>query len=120
VEETGAGVDWLAQAGPVLRPVLVSGRRVAESLSRNTVALLAAADELEAATRQATRWVARVICPDMRLEGEVATILNTCARMVEIAHEAIPGSTPDIGFAVDRIRDLVDIVDYHSETLGTL
>ena len=62
---------WLIQAAVVLRRVTGAERRFAVSLKVNEVTMLAAADELGAATRDATSWIAANVCPDLELEGRV-------------------------------------------------
>ena len=60
---------WLIKATPVLQRVTGAESRFSVSMRLSEVAMLAAADELEAATREATRWMAAHACPDLELGG---------------------------------------------------
>jgi hypothetical protein len=106
---------WL-RAAIVLRRVADAEDRFSASMSLNEVAMLAAADELWAATRDATAWVAANVCPVMELEGRVALMLNTCAEVALTAQQAITDSA-DIEAIIGRLRGLLAVVDFPSQTL---
>ena len=55
--------------------------RFSASLSINDVTMLAAADELEAATREAKWWLAGNVCPDLELGRRVVLLLNICTEV---------------------------------------
>src|SRR5580704_114545 len=56
--------QWLLKAGADLRRVTNAETRFSAAMSMNHVTMLAAADELEAATREAMAWMAGNPCPD--------------------------------------------------------
>ena len=60
---------WLIKATPFLGRVTGAESRFSASMNLNEVTMLAAADELEAATREATVWVKANACPDFELGG---------------------------------------------------
>ena len=60
---------WLIRATPVLQRMAGAESRFSVSMRLSEVAMLAAADELEAATREATWWMAANACPDLELGG---------------------------------------------------
>ena len=108
---------WLNRAAIVLRRVADAEGRFSASMKVNEVAMLAAADELWAATRDATAWVAANVCPVMELEGRVALMLNTCAEVAFAAQQAITDDSADIEAITGRLRDLLAVVDFPSQTL---
>ncbi len=63
---------WLIEASPALSFVTGAVRRFSASLKVNEVTALAASDELGAAARDATAWMATNACPDMELGLRVA------------------------------------------------
>ena len=76
---------WRYQATAVLRRVTSAESRFSMSLNLNEVAILAAADELAAATRDAKSWTAVNTCPDLALESRVELLLDTCAEAADTA-----------------------------------
>ena len=108
---------WLIKAAIVLRRVADAEGRFSTSMSVNEVAMLAAADELGAATRDATAWVAANVCPVMELEGRVALMLNTCAEVALAAQRVITGPSTDIEATVGRLGDLLAVIDFQLRTL---
>ncbi len=108
---------WLNRAAIVLRRVADAEGRFSASMRVNEVAMLAAADELWAATRDATAWVAANVCPDMELEGRVALMLNTCAEVALTAQQAITNPSTDVEAIIGRLGDLLAVIDFQSQTL---
>ena len=80
-------------------------------------ALAAAADELDAATREAMAWMAGNPCPDAELGGRVGLMLSTCAEVALTAERALTDPTADFEAVFGRLGDLLAIIDFHSETL---
>ena len=109
---------WLIKAASVLGRVTGAVSRFSASMRVNEVTLLAAADELEAATGEATWWMVANACPDLELGGRVTLMLNTCTELALTAQRAIAGPYADLEAAVGRLGDLLAIIDFHSQTLG--
>ena len=61
--------------------VSAAERRLSASISVNKITVLAAADELQAASTDATVWLTSNPCPDAKLRAHVAWMLNTCAEV---------------------------------------
>jgi hypothetical protein len=112
----GTAQHWLLMASTALHPVTDAEHRVSASLKMNKVTILAAADELSAATRDAMAWMAANSCPDIELRGRVALMLNTCA---EAAHTAQRAFTDPIATnaVIRRLGDLLRIIDFQSRAL---
>ena len=79
--------------------------------------MLAAADELEAATREAKWWLAGNVCPDFQLGRHVVLLLNICTEVALTAQRTITDPTADTRAVIGRLGDLLTIIDFHSETL---
>ena len=86
----------------------------------NEVAMLAAADELQAATWDAKLWTTVNACPDDELGGHIALMLNTCAEIALTAQRTIFDPSADKEANVGRLGDLVAVIDFQSQMLGTL
>jgi hypothetical protein len=91
--------------------------RFSASLKVNEVTMLAAADELGAATRDATAWVAANACPHSELGLRVALMLTTCSEVALTAQRVITDPSGDTEAVIGRLRDLLAIIDFHSRTL---
>ena len=70
--------------------VTTAERRFSASTSVNKITMLAAADELQAATTHATVWLTGNPCPDVKLREYVAWMLNTCAEVALLRSEQSP------------------------------
>ncbi len=101
----------------VLRRVMNAESRFSGSLSVNEVTMLAAADELEAATREARWWLAGNPSPDLELGRRVVLLLNICAEVAFTAQQTITDPASDTRAVIGRLGDLLTIIDFHSETL---
>ena len=108
---------WLIKATPVLGRVTGAESRFSASLKANEVTMLAAADELQAATWDAKLWMAANACPDAELRGRVALMLNTCAEVALTAQRAIFDPSADTEAVIGRLGDLLAVIDLHSQTL---
>ena len=60
---------WLMKATGVLGRVTGAESRFSASMNVNDVTMLAAADELEVATREAMVWTSANACPDLEVGG---------------------------------------------------
>jgi hypothetical protein len=110
---------WRINATSELGRVTGAERRFSASLKVNQVTILAAADELAAATRDATAWVEERPCPDLELGGRVALMLKTCREVAFTAQRVITDPSSDTEAVIGRLGDLLAIIDFHSETLDT-
>ena len=86
----------------------------------NEVTMLAAADELQAATWDAKLWTTVNACPDDELGRHIALVLNTCAEIALTAQRSIFDPSADKEAIVARLGDLVAVIDRQSQTLGAL
>jgi hypothetical protein len=108
--------QWCIEARTVLQPVTCAKRRLSASLNVNEFAMSVAADELEAAAREATAWMTANKCPDVVLGTRVLWMLNTCAEAALNARRAAESSAttePVIG----DVGDLLAVIDIYSQTL---
>ena len=103
----------LIKATAVLERVTGAENRFSVSLKANEVTMLAAADELQAATWDAKLWVAANACPDVELGGRVALMLNTCAEVALTAQRAIFDPSADTEAIIGRLGDLLAVIDLH-------
>jgi hypothetical protein len=71
---------WRLMVTPGLSRVSSAQRRFAVSLGHSKAALLAAADELDAAARDATTWLTTHTCPDSNVGDEVAGFVKHVRR----------------------------------------
>ena len=110
-------VQWHFEAVTVLYRVTTAERRFAASTSVNKVTMLAAADELQAATTDATVWLTRKPCPDVKLREYVAWMLNTCAEVARAAQQAVADPAVDTKAVMDRLRYLLTVFDFDSGRL---
>lgn len=117
-KEQTAG-EWRIRAIKVLDRVGTAETRLSASLSLNQISLLAAADELQAATKDATVWVRANPCPDVKLGTHVTWMLNTCADVARTAQAAITDPTVDTEAAMGRLGNLLAVIDCHSQALDT-
>jgi len=86
-------------------------------MSVNRVTMLAAADELETATSEATAWMVGHPCPDQDLGSRVALMLDTCAGVALTAQRTRTHPSGNIEAAFGRLGDLLAAFDFHSQTL---
>ncbi|MGO8824028.1 MAG: hypothetical protein ACLQU9_02160 [Acidimicrobiales bacterium] len=110
-------VLWRYSATAVLRRVTSAEGRFSMALNVNEVAILAAADELAAATRDANAWLAANACPDLALASRVTLMLNTCAEAALTAQRAITGRALDSEEVFGRLGGLVAIIDFTAQML---
>ncbi len=117
-KEPTAG-EWRIKAMTVLDRVGSAETRLSASLSLNEISMLAAADELEAATRDAGIWVRANPCPDGKLGAHVAWMLTTCTDVALTAQRAVSDPAVDTTAAMGRLGSLLAVIDCHSQTLDT-
>ncbi len=79
--------------------------------------MLAAADELQAATRDAMVWVTANPCPDPNLSDHMARMLSACAEVALSAQRAATDPVGEIHKTMGRVGDLLALIDFHLRTL---
>jgi antirestriction protein ArdC len=109
---------WLIKATPFLQRVAGAESRFSASMMVNEVTMLAAADELQVATWDATLWMAVNACPDVEFGRRVALMLNTYAEVALTAQRAITDPAADTDAVIGRLRHLLAVIDFQSQTLG--
>jgi hypothetical protein len=117
VDKERTAQNWLIKATAVLGRVTGAEGRFSASLKANEVSMLAAADELQAATWDAKLWMAANACPDVELAGRVALLLNTCSEAALTAQRAIFDPSADTEAVAGRLGDLLRIIDFQSQAL---
>jgi hypothetical protein len=111
--------QWRNAAARTLERVTVAERRFTVSLGASDITLLAAADELHAATKDANTWLVANPSPDERLRSHVVWSLNTLTEVALKAQRAVNDPSVDREIVVGRLRYLLTIFDFHSERLDT-
>jgi len=112
-----AAEEWRTSAMVVLQRVTLAEQRFSAALHLNEVTTLAAADELEAATRDARVWVKANPCPDVKLGTHVTWMLNTCAEVALSTQRAVTDPSIESDEVMSRIGTLLAVIDFHSQTL---
>ncbi len=110
---------WRNQAARTLELVTAAERRFTVSLGVNDVTLLAAADELQVATKDASTWMIANPCPDQRLWSHVAWSLKTLTEVAHRAQRAVTDPSVDTQTVTGQLRYLLTIYDFQSEMLDT-
>jgi len=108
---------WFIRATTVLGRVTCAEHRFTASMRVNDVTMLAAADELEVATREAMVWTSANACPDLEIGGRVSLMLRTCAEVALTAQRAITDPAAETDAVIGRLGDLLAIIDFHWQTL---
>ena len=117
-ERTPTAHEWRTKAMVELERVTSAERRFSQSITlNNEVNMLAEADELQAATRDATVWRLANPCPDAKLGTHVAWMLTTCMEVALTAQRALTDRSADIDEAMGRLGLLLAVIDFHSQTL---
>ncbi len=110
---------WRIRAMAVLRRVMAAERRFSASIGVSKITMLAAADELDAATRDATTWLAKNPCPDEKLGVHAAGMLSTCTEAALVAQRSVTGPFAGSQGDMARLQDLLAVIDFHSAVLVT-
>ena len=108
---------WLIKATAFLQRVARAKGRFSTSVRVNEVTMLAAADELQVATWDATLWMAVNACPDVELGQRLALMLNTYAEVALTAQRAITDPSADTDAVIGRLEDLLALIDLQSQIL---
>jgi hypothetical protein len=110
---------WRMKAMTALQRVTAAEKRFSASIRINEVTMLAAADELEAATRDARVWLEANRCPDSKLGAHIDWMLSTCTEVALTAQRAVSGPFADSNDVMERLADLLTVVEFHSQTLDS-
>jgi hypothetical protein len=119
MREVPTTLDWHIKAMTALDRVRAAEHRFSWSIGEDEAAALAAADELQAATRDAMEWLAATPCPDAKLWAHVARMLNACEELALTAQRMAASPVVDSEDARSHLRDLLAVVDHHSQALDT-
>ena len=109
--------DWLISAAAVLRRVTTAETRFSAAMSVNNVTLLAAADELDAATSEALAWMSGHPSPDPDLGERAALMLNNCAAVALTARHAFTHPSGNIKALFGRLGSLLAGIEFQSQGL---
>jgi len=111
-------MQWRSQVMGDLERVRTAESRLASSMGGGRAAVLAAAEELGVATREAMMWLAENPRRDPSLSAKVARVLKAYTALERAAHEiaAYPDLEPQQ--ARNRLRDLISVVDFQSQKLN--
>jgi hypothetical protein len=102
-----------------LERVTAAERRFTVSLGVSDVTLLTAADELEAATEEATTWLIANPSPNQRLRSHVDWSLKTLTEVARRAQQAVTDPSVDTEAVTQQLRYLLTIYDFQSEKLDS-
>ena len=108
---------WLIRATGVLHRVTEAEHRFSASITVNKSTMLAAADELQAATRDATAWVRANPCPDLDLSDHIARMLSACAEVAVSAQGVATDPLAEPERAMGRVGELLALIDLHLRAL---
>ena len=111
---------WRLRAVLELNRVRGASRRYSASITlRNRFAMLAAADELEAVTKEATTWLSSNPCPDHELLAHIEGMLGTSAEVAVTARQAVTDPAADIETTMGRIGNLLAQIEIDSHVLDS-
>jgi hypothetical protein len=111
--------QWRLMVTPDLIRVSSAQRRFAKSASHSNAAMLAAADELDAATRDAMTWLTAHPCPDSNLGDQVAGFVDTCAEVAITSRWFVASPLADTHSVMSRLGALLSVVDRQVQKLVT-
>ena len=109
--------QWIFDATTYLGHVTNAKRRFSVSLAFSEITALAASDELGAAARDATAWMAAHPCPDIELGSRVDLMLETCADVARTAQQAITHPAGNVESVRSHLNDLLVIIEVHAHAL---
>jgi len=119
MDEIPTALQWRLRVMTTLHRVTAAEQRFAAAMRINETTMLAAADELEAATREAEAWLAANPCPELKLGMHISWMLNTCVEVALTAQRAITDPYANTEAVMGRLRDLLLTIDFHAQTLDT-
>jgi hypothetical protein len=116
--DTEPTAQWRARGDEVLGFVVAAARRLSATLRLSEVTMLAAADELWAATRVATAWLGANPCPDSGLGLQVARMLNNCAEVAVTVQRVTTDTSANTEAAQRRLGNLMVVITLDVDTLA--
>ena len=115
--DTESTAHWRIRGGEVLGFVTVAERRLGVSLRLNDVSMLAAADELWAATKVATARLAANPCPDSGLGMQIARMLNNCVEVALTAQRVATDPLSNTEAVGSRVGNLAAVINLDARAL---
>jgi hypothetical protein len=109
---------WRAMAGEALQRVTAAEDRFSASIALNKTTMLAAADEMQAATTDAAAWLHAHPCPDPILGRHVALLLDACAEVVQTAQLSATEPWAESKLAMVRLGRLLGLIDLHARAVN--
>jgi hypothetical protein len=109
--------QWRLMVAPDLDRVSSAQRRFAISLSHGKAVMLSAANELDAATRDAMTWLTAHPCPDSNLGDQVAGLVNTCAEVADTSRCSVATPFADTHAVMTRLGALLGVIDRQVQKL---
>lgn len=110
---------WRNKGQQVFGCVASAERRLSVSLHLSDVSMLAAADELWAANRAATAWLAANPCPDSHLGRQIERMLNNCAEVALTAQQVATDPLWNTETVRRRIGHLATVIGLDARALET-
>jgi hypothetical protein len=110
---------WRKGGQQVFACVASAERRLSVSLHLNDVSMLAAADELWAANKAATAWLAAHPCPDPQLGRQIERMLNNCAEVALTAQQVATDPLWNTDTVRRRIGHLATVISLDARALET-
>ena len=86
-------------------------------LGHSSIGVLAAADEVQAAARDAKVWLTANPCPDSAVGAHVARMLNIYAELALYAQRSATDPSANLEEVRCHLRDLLAVIVFHSKTL---
>jgi hypothetical protein len=100
--------QWRSRALLEMNRMRGACRRYSEAITlRDRSAKLTAANELEAATKDADAWLSAHPCSDAKLEAHFEGMLNTSALVALIAQRTVTDPPANIGIPMGRVGRLL-------------
>jgi hypothetical protein len=106
--------QWLMDSKDALSRVRAAEHRFSAAIHINQVALAAAADELHAATKDVSGWLASSPCPSRKLAVEIEWVLDLCMDTALSVRRVLAEPEIDMATAMYRIWKTVAFVEGHS------
>lgn len=111
--------EWRSRGRETLGFVLAAERQLSGSLRVNDVTMLAAADQLSAATKVATAWLTANPCPDPALGVQMARMLHNCAEVALTTQRLATNLQSNSVMVKSRIENLAAVIRVDARALET-
>ncbi len=117
MREAPNALQWRIRAMTELNRAREAESRLSSVLGHSSISVLAAADEVQVAARDATVWLTANPCPDSAMGAHVARILNTYAELALFAQRSATDPSANLKLVRSHLRDLLAVIVFHSQTL---